>query len=209
MRKGVGRGSRRLVGRIDVPVPLRRAGDAVRPVQAGVEPLRRVGRADLTGQHRAHLVVVNLRVAFGIEVAVLPAVVRPAPGHAVEDLTGIALGPELLVAGQFLEPAAVGNRALQPVRHALLGDSRGAPRNAGLATVLLRKHVDGDLTPGGRNHNVLRLEDHRPVGVDDARGPRLENHARIGISGGGIGARKLHANSSVIANTRSSFMAAL
>src|SRR5580692_407271 len=111
------------------------------------------------------------------------------------DLARIALGPELLVARQGLQCITVGSRALEPIRDALLGDPSNALRHAGLATVLLRKHVDSDLTPRGGNHDVGRLEDHRSVGVDDTRGPRLENDAGIRIIGGRIYARKLHANS--------------
>ena len=48
--------------RIDVIVTLRRAIDAVGPVQAGVEPLRRIRRAHLVGQHEAQFVEERLRV---------------------------------------------------------------------------------------------------------------------------------------------------
>jgi hypothetical protein len=42
---------------VDVVMTLRRAIDAVGPVEPGVEPLRRVGRADLAGEHQADLVI--------------------------------------------------------------------------------------------------------------------------------------------------------
>ncbi len=180
---------------------LRRSRDAVRPMQSGVEPLRRVGRADLTREHRAHLVVVDLRVVLGVEVAVLPAPVGPAAGHPIEDLTRIALGAELLVARQRLERRLVGSGALQPLRHAVLGDAGGRFGNPRLAAILLRENVDGDLTPGRRDHDVLCLENNRAVGVDDSRAPRLESHAGIGIAGGGIGTRKLHRRLLVVSNT--------
>ena len=50
--------------RIDVIVALAGAIDAVGPVQAGVEPLRRVRRDHLLGQHEAQLVEEGLRVFF-------------------------------------------------------------------------------------------------------------------------------------------------
>src|SRR3546814_9674192 len=61
-------GAGQLAGReVDVVVALARAVDAVGPVQAGVEPLRRVRRGDLAGQHVAHLVVVGAGVLLGVE----------------------------------------------------------------------------------------------------------------------------------------------
>ena len=52
--RGAGQGSR---GGIDEVVALRRPGEAVGVVKARVEPLRRIGRRDLRGQHVAELVV--------------------------------------------------------------------------------------------------------------------------------------------------------
>src|SRR5207249_4103075 len=71
---------------VDVPVALGRAVDAVGPVQARIEPLRRVGGAHLGGEHVAHLVVEGAGVPLGGEVAALPAPVGPAAGQAAEDL---------------------------------------------------------------------------------------------------------------------------
>src|SRR3546814_19904706 len=86
---------RSLAGReVDVVVALARAVDAVGPGQAGVEPLRRVRRGDLAGQHVAHLVVVGAGVLLGVEVAALPAPVGPGAGHAVEHLLGRGLADE-------------------------------------------------------------------------------------------------------------------
>src|SRR5207302_8272616 len=42
---------------VDVPMALARPVDAIGPMQACVEPLRRIGRADLRRQHEAELVV--------------------------------------------------------------------------------------------------------------------------------------------------------
>ena len=55
--------ARQLAGlEIDVVVALARPVDAIGPVQAGVEPLRRIGRAHLRRQHVAQLVEEGLRV---------------------------------------------------------------------------------------------------------------------------------------------------
>ena len=76
---------------IDVEVALAGAVDAVGPVQAGVEPLRAVGRAHLHGQHVAVLVEEGARVVLAGEVAALPAPVGPGAGQAVEHLARVAL----------------------------------------------------------------------------------------------------------------------
>ena len=64
LRMLVGRfGFGQLAGeRIDVIVALAGAVDAVGPVQAGVEPLRRIRRAHLRGQHVAQLIEERLRI---------------------------------------------------------------------------------------------------------------------------------------------------
>ncbi len=88
-------------GRVHVVVPLGGALDAVHGVQAGVEPLRGVGRGHLPGQAVAQLVVEGLGVGVGVEVAVAPAPVRPGVGQAVEHLPGVGL------AACAAEPSAV------------------------------------------------------------------------------------------------------
>src|SRR5690606_35158884 len=83
LRAAVGiRGAAHLAGlRLAVVVPLRGPGDAVGPVEPGVEPLRAVGRSHLVREHVRHLVVVGARGRLVGEVAVPPAPVRPAPGE--------------------------------------------------------------------------------------------------------------------------------
>ena len=192
VREGIRRRLRHVIARVDVPVALRRPGNAVRPVQSRVEPLWRVRRADLAREHRAHLVVVDLRVVFRVEVAVFPAPVGPAAGHPVEDLAGVSLRAELVVAGEGIEGRAIGDRTRKPLRHALFPDAHRTRGNPRLAAVFLGKDVHRDLAPDGRNHDVLCLKDHGSVGIDDLGGARLKSHARIWVAGGGVGARKLH-----------------
>ncbi len=74
---------------------LGRARDAVGEVQARVEPLRRVGRAHLVGEHVGQLVVEGLGVIGGVEVAVGLAPVAPAAREPVEDLARILLAAVL------------------------------------------------------------------------------------------------------------------
>src|SRR5262249_58069492 len=71
---------------VDVPMPLAWAVDAIGPMQAGVEPLRRIECADLRRQHEAELVVEGEGVLLAVEVAALPSPVGPGAGHAMEHL---------------------------------------------------------------------------------------------------------------------------
>jgi hypothetical protein len=99
---------------VDEPVALARAVDAVGPVQPGVEPLRRIGRGDLRGQHVAHLVEIGARVLLGVEVAALPAPVGPRAGEAIEDLLGRALAALALALGERGDRGLVGLAPPQP-----------------------------------------------------------------------------------------------
>src|SRR5437868_14418411 len=96
---------------IDEVMPLRRPLDAVGPVQARVEPLRRVGSAHLGGQHVARFIEKSAGVGLAGEIAALPAPIGPAAGEPAEDLAGVGLVRE---AGAIVS----GTAALQPVWHA-------------------------------------------------------------------------------------------
>ena len=96
---------------VDVEMPLRRAVDAIRPMEARVEPLRRVGRAHLPRQHKAHLIVIGLGVGLGIEIAALPTPVGPGSGEAVEELLGAGLARGAVHRRQFGEGVVVGHTA--------------------------------------------------------------------------------------------------
>ena len=138
LRMLVGAGSRRatLAGAVvDVVVALARAVDAVGPVQAGVEPLRRVGRRLLGGEHEAQLVEEGAGVLLRVEIAALPAPIGPGAGEPVEDLARIVLGGRALAFGQRGERGLVGDRAPQPGGDVVLLDRF---RRAG--TPALRKY---------------------------------------------------------------------
>ena len=141
-------------GRVVDPVALGRAGDSVRPVQSGVEPLGAVGSRDLMQHHPAQFVVEGVGVLGGVEVAVLLAPGPPAAGQTVDDLSGGSLrtGDGSAVVGDH-------GRAVVLV----LG-------YAGLAEVLADHDVRGQLAPLGRNPGVVHLEHHGSVRVRDPTG---------------------------------------
>ena len=165
--------------RVAVPVTLRRTADAVGPVQTGVEPLRRVRRGDLEGEHGGELVAEGAR-ALLVEVAVRVAPVGPAAGEATEHLTRVVLTDEALLFRQTGEHGLIGLVTLQPFRHAVLDDGLEGSCDARLAAVLLREDVDRDLAPIFWCHD-RRLERNRTIGVDDARGALDEGDPVVGI----------------------------
>src|SRR5258706_556444 len=144
---------------------LRRAIDAVGPMQSGVEPLRRIGRCHLAAEHEAHLVEIGAGVILGIEIAALPAPVGPGPGEAVENLLGAALGPAALVRRELGERLLVRSVAPQPSRHIALHYRLQPGRNPRLAEILLREDVAGDLTPFHRHFHIAELEDDGAVRI--------------------------------------------
>ena len=164
---------------IDVIVALARAVDAVGPVQAGVEPLRRVRRHHLHRQHVAVLVEERAGVFLGIEIAALPAPIGPGAGEAIEYLLGGMLADEALLLGQVLERRFVGDRPPQPGWNGFLLDALEPRRHAGLAEIFLRQHVGGDLRPGGGHFHVIGAEHHRAVGVADLADGQMEGNVRI------------------------------
>src|SRR5438270_1288872 len=189
-------GSAQLAGLVvDEIVALRRAVDAVGPMKAGVEPLRRVWRADLPGEHQADLVVKRRGVVLCVEIAALPAPIGPGPGHAVEDLAGASFTAVTGALGQRRDSRLIGGAPPQPGRKALLRNRRQTRGHTGLAEVFLREDVGSDLAPFGRHLESLGLEDDRPVGVPDLAGGGAERHGLIRIpTGRGKMARDVHSS---------------
>ncbi len=99
---------------IDIEMALARAVDAIGPVQAGVEPLRRVRRHHLHRQHVAVLVEERLRIGFAREIAALPAPIGPGAGEPVEHLFAGGLADEALGLGQLRQRGLVEHAAPQP-----------------------------------------------------------------------------------------------
>ena len=195
LRMLVGRvGDGQLAGLVvDVEVALARAVDAIGPVQAGVEPLRGVGRGHLHGQHVAVLVEEGARVLLGGEVAALPAPVGPGAGEAIEHLARVGLAAEALFLGQLGQGALVGDGAPEPGRNLRLFDLLQAAGDAGLAEILLRQDVGGDLAPVLRHLEAVEAEDDRAVGVLDLAGRAAELDGLVGrLAGRRKAPRDLH-----------------
>ena len=165
---------------VDVVVALARAVDAVGPVQAGVEPLRAVRRADLHGQHVAVLVEEGAGIVLAGEIAALPAPVGPGAGEAVEHLAGVGLADVAVLLGPLGERALVGTRAPQPGRNLRLLEALEAGRHAGLAEILLGEDVGRHLAPVLGDGEVLQLEDDGAVRILDFRRGAAERDLLVG-----------------------------
>ncbi len=173
---------------IDSVMSLRRSLDAVGPVQTGVEPLRRIGGGHLSGQHIAGLVEEDPRVVLAGKVAAFPAPIGPAAGQSAKYLPGIGL----LAGGRI--PAS-GSTPLQPLRDSSFPYPLGLGRHTGPAKVFLRQNVHGHLRPGFRRLQLLHLEHHRSVRIDDARRARGKRDGGEGIlTFGGVTASNNHGN---------------
>ena len=142
---------------VDIMVPLRRAVDAVSPMQAGVEPLGRVRRAHLGRQRVTHLVVIGLRVRFGAEIATLPAPIGPGPGQPVKHLLGARLAAH--------RGPGSGHAAPQEFGHALFLDPFDDGRHARFAEIFLRDDIGCDLRPARRHFAIIQFEHDRAIRI--------------------------------------------
>ena len=178
---------------VDIEVALAGAVDAVGPMQTRVEPLRAVGCRHLHGQHVAVLVVERLRVLLRREVAALETPVRPRAGEAIEHLAGIGLAAVALFLGQFGEGFLVRHGAPGPRRDLRLFHLLQAAGDPGLAEILLRQDVGGDLAPVLRHLEAVEAEDDRAVGVLDLTGRAAEFDGGVGRAArSGEAPRDLH-----------------
>ena len=146
--------------------------DAIGPVEAGVEPLRRVGGCPLGRQHVAHFVIESARVGLGVEITTLPAPIGPGARHAMEHLLGRNL------AGQ--RGAFVGLAPPQPFGYAVFGDLFQLRRHARLAEIFLGQHVARHLAPRLGDFDAGLLENDRSIGVADLAGTFSERDRLIG-----------------------------
>jgi hypothetical protein len=165
---------------IDVVVSLAGSVDAVGPVEAGVEPLRRVGRRHLHREHVAQLVEEGARALLRIEVAALPAPVRPGAGEAIEDLLRRVFGAVALALRQLFKRGLVGDRTPEPGGNPFLLHLLQPRGHARLTKILLRQHVGGDLGPEGRHLHRVRAEDHRAIRIADLARGYAEGNVRVG-----------------------------
>src|SRR5262245_42399445 len=79
---------------IHVIMTLSRTRQTICVVKSRIEPLRRVRRRHLTGQHAAHFVVKRFGILRRLEISVGLSPMGPATSHPFEDLTGIAFTPQ-------------------------------------------------------------------------------------------------------------------
>ena len=157
---------------VDIEMALARPVDAIGPVEAGVEPLRRVGGGPLGRQHMAHFVIEGARVGLGVEIAAFPAPIGPGACHAMEHLLGRNL------TGQ--RGAFVGFAPPQPFRYAVFGNLFQLRRHARFAEIFLGQHVARHLAPRLGDFDAGLLENDRSVGVADLAGTFSECDRLIG-----------------------------
>ena len=137
---------------------LRCAGNAIRPRDSGVEPLRRVRRGHLAQDHVGDLIVECLCIFFGIKIAMLFAPSAPASRQTVCDLFDRALWScdniSILIAKERAERIVLGH--------------------ACAAEIFLRENIRRDLRPVLRHLDVLHIENGLAIGITEhARARRV------------------------------------
>ncbi len=157
--------------RIDVVMALGMAANRVRPVEAGVKPLRAVGCGHLGGEHEAQFVVEGARVLLIIKIAGFPGPIGPAAGEAAEDLAGILFAADAAVFRQFVQDVPVGLLTLQPPGDAFFLDRFRSGGDTRLAQILLGEDVYSHLGPGFRGQYVAGFKEDLPVRAGQAAGP--------------------------------------
>jgi hypothetical protein len=89
---------------------LRWPAQPIRPVQAGIEPLWRIRRHHLPGQHGRNLIMKALRVTLGVKIPAFEAPIGPHPRKAQEHLAGAGLVAVALFFGHRLQRCCVRHR---------------------------------------------------------------------------------------------------
>ncbi len=165
---------------IDIEMALAGAVDAVGPVQARVEPLRRVRGNALRGEHVGKFVLEGGSVFLGSEILALPAPVGPGAGETVEDLAGVGFRAVALTLGERLEGFGIGHGAPQEGGNVVLLHLLQARGHAGLAEIFLREDVGGDLGELCGHIDIGEPEDDGTVRVLDLADGLAEFDLRIG-----------------------------
>ena len=142
---------------IDAEMAALRARNAVSPVQAGVKPLRRIGRGHLVGKQIDHFIVKNACI-FVVKCAGFDAPISPAAGNAVKNLARIRFCPKTRGFVHRLQNRVIRDAALEPRCDAGFGDALCRGRDIGFAHVFLCQNIGRHLRPVTRhlNHNGLR-----------------------------------------------------
>ena len=165
---------------VDIEMALAGAVDAIGPVQAGVEPLRRVRGDALGGEHIGKLVLEGSGVFFRCEILALPAPVGPGAGEAIKNLAGVGFRAEALPLGELRQGIGIGHGAPQEGGNVVLLDLLQACGHAGLAEILLGEDVGGDLGELRGHVDIGQTEDDGPIRVLDLAGGLAEFDFRIG-----------------------------
>src|SRR5439155_15767426 len=155
--------------------------DAIGPMQAGIEPLRRIGRAFLGGEHVAELVIKGAGVLFAVEIAALPAPIGPSAGETIEHFLGADFAPGAFFGRKRAEDGFVRGRAPEPGGNGLFLDALQSHGDARFTKIFLRQDIGGDLAPGGGNLDALETEYDRAVGVSDLAHCLPEIQPLIGV----------------------------
>ena len=165
---------------VDIVMSLAGAIDAVRPVQAGVEPLRAVRCTVLHGEHVAVLVEKRAGIFLGSEIAALPTPIRPRTGETIEHLARVNFAACSFFLGEIRKRCLVWHRAPQPRRHLRFFDLAQALWHAGFAEIFLGENVGRDLAPMFRHHDAVELEDDRTIRVLDLAEGATERNDLVG-----------------------------
>ena len=153
-------------------------------METRIEPLWRVRRDHLAGEHIALLVEEGLSVFLGLEIAALPAPIGPATGKAIKHLLGAHLRAETLVLGQFRQLGLIGNRAPQEGRNIVFLNLLQMLRNASFTEIFLRQNVSGYLAEGFRHIDVFETKHDRAVRIANFARGRLKSYPGIGRNAG-------------------------
>ena len=165
---------------IDVIVALCGAVDAIGPVKARIEPLRRVRRGDLRGQHEAHFVIEGLGVFLAVEIAALPPPIGPGAGEPVENLPCILFRAETLFLRQRRQRVLIGHMPPQPGGDSLFLDRLQLRGDARLAEIFLGENVARNLAPLRRDLKAVQAEHGGTIRIADFARGRAKGNALIG-----------------------------
>ncbi len=151
---------------------------AIGPVQAGVEPLRAVGRRHLLGQHHTHFVKIGAGILFGAEIATFPAPVGPGAGETIKHLPGAGLTA-------FFNVIAIGHRAPEKLGNVFFFDLFQARGHAGLAEIFLCDDIAGNLAPSGRHFDLIQTENDLAIRIANLGAGGFEVQRSVGVLTGG------------------------
>ena len=152
---------------VDIIMALPRPINAIGPMQAGVEPLRRIWCNHLLCQHVAQFVKESLGMVFVLEIAALPAPISPCPGEAIKHLRGGHFRNKTLFFRQQRQRRLIGNRTPEEGRHVVFFNALQLRWHPGFAEIFLRQNVGGNLAPHLRHINAIKAEHHRPIRITD------------------------------------------